>query len=1094
LIIESAIEKNMSKFLVFMISALMLTFSFQAKAQADDPDYEEISVFLRVQQIGGFDMTGVFHYNTNKFYLSPTDLFTILRINQETHPGFDSITGFFIDENNHYVIDYPNRFIRVGSTTYNLNEDEMLKTETGLYLFVGAYGRAFGLHCSFNFRALTVEVRSDVELPAIREMRLKQMRQNIERLRGEVTVDTTIPRHYHLFRFGMLDWSVNSTQVTGKTTDTRILAGAGAELLGGETNLLFNYSTRDGYNDRNQQFWWRWVDNNASVFKQIRAGRISAGTIASVYDPVLGITATNAPTTYRRSFGEYTLSDFTEPGWTVELYINNVIVDYVTADASGFYSFDVPLVYGNSDVMLKFYGPYGEERTREQTINIPFNFLPSGEVEYTVNAGVVQDSSNSVLSRGEVNYGINRFVTVGGGLEYLASIETGSEIPFLKASLTPHSNFLLTGEYNHGVVTKGKMTYRNRNNMLFEFDYANYAEEQQAIRFNYLEERKLTVAIPLRFPFFKGYTRVAVKQNVYEVLTYNTAEFTLSSFIGPVSANLTAFANWIEGSTPFISSNLAAGIRLGQGFNLRTQTQFDVTNYDIISYRVEVEKRISRQGYLSANYEENLRASSSNVSMSFRYDLPFAQANLSNRYGNNVTTTTQGARGSLAFGSGKGYVHADNRSAMGRGGITIIPFLDINHNGMQDEGEPMVEGLNARLNGGRVLTRISDTLTRIIELEPYTSYLLELQEIGFENIAWQLNIKTMSVHIDPNQFKTIEIPVLPMGEINGMVYMQRDRALRGIGRILVNVYTEDGELVKKIMTESDGYFTFLGMAPGNYYAMIDPGQRRRLKVTSNPEKIDFVIEPSAWGDIIDGLDFVLHLDDEGKASTPADDESDQSIESTADVIDSEETEAEPEMIEPQPEEVIEAETGEARQSDEPTPQSEQFDVGAGTYYVQAGAFNTEPEAIERKAVLDSLFSYPTGIIFEDNFYKLRLGYFSRRADADSCHQDLIENGFDAFVGEETRQEQVSTPKPEQLDVSAGRYYIQVGAFNTEPEAIERKAAIDSLFSYPTGIIFEDNFYKLQLGYFSRRADADSCYQDLIENGFDAFIGIVRGNR
>jgi hypothetical protein len=85
------------------------------------------------------------------------------------------------------------------------------------------------------------------------------------------------------------------------------------------------------------------------------------------------------------------LTDFTEPGWTVELYINNVIVDYVTADASGFFSFDVPMVYGTSQVVLKFYGPYGEERIQEQYLNIPYNFLPKGELEYNITGGMVQD-------------------------------------------------------------------------------------------------------------------------------------------------------------------------------------------------------------------------------------------------------------------------------------------------------------------------------------------------------------------------------------------------------------------------------------------------------------------------------------------------------------------------------------------------------------------------------------------------------------------------------------------------------------------------------------------------------------------------------
>ena len=62
----------------------------------------------------------------------------------------------------------------------------------------------------------------------------------------------------------------------------------------------------------------------------------------------------------------------------MELYVNNVLVDYVKADASGFFTFEVPLVYGNSLVKLRYYGPWGEEHSREQTISIPFNFLPPG--------------------------------------------------------------------------------------------------------------------------------------------------------------------------------------------------------------------------------------------------------------------------------------------------------------------------------------------------------------------------------------------------------------------------------------------------------------------------------------------------------------------------------------------------------------------------------------------------------------------------------------------------------------------------------------------------------------------------------------------
>ena len=114
----------------------------------------------------------------------------------------------------------------------------------------------------------------------------------------------------------------------------------------------------------------------------------------------------------------------TEPGWIVELYINNVLVDYIKADASGFFTFEVPLIYGNSMVKLKFFGPWGEERTREQNISIPFNFLPPKTLEYTVGAGIVEDTLMSRFSRADVNYGVTRSLTVGAGAEYLSSLSS----------------------------------------------------------------------------------------------------------------------------------------------------------------------------------------------------------------------------------------------------------------------------------------------------------------------------------------------------------------------------------------------------------------------------------------------------------------------------------------------------------------------------------------------------------------------------------------------------------------------------------------------------------------------------------------------
>ena len=229
----------------------------------------------------------------------------------------------------------------------------------------------------------------------------------------------------------------------------------------------------------------------------------------------MGTQITNTPTTYRRSFGFYTLSDYTQPGWIVELYVNNVLVDYVKADDLGFYTFNIPLVYGNTEVSLRFYGPWGEERSSAQNISIPYNFLPANEFEYTVSAGLVEDSSNSFFSRASINYGVNRNITIGGGIEYLSSLSSGSAMPFFKTSINLSSGFLFSGEYDYGVKSKGILSYHSLSDLQFELNYTLYNRNQKAIITDYLEERKAVISMPFKFGDFTIYSRLNIDQTVY---------------------------------------------------------------------------------------------------------------------------------------------------------------------------------------------------------------------------------------------------------------------------------------------------------------------------------------------------------------------------------------------------------------------------------------------------------------------------------------------------------------------------------------------------------------------------------------------------
>jgi hypothetical protein len=839
------------------ISILLLIFLSPVLGYAQkEPEYDEISVSFNVQGIGITEMPAVIR--NEAVYLPITDVFDFLKIKNNPSPGFESVSGFFINRQATYLVDRVNHRILYQKKVFTLKLDDLIRTETNLYLKLDYFGEVFGLYCTFNFRSLSVTLNTKFELPAIREMRQELMRKNIGHLKGEIKADTIIGRNYPFFRFGMADWSVNTIEQVQGWNDVRLNLGLGAILAGGETKVLLNYDNNEPFTERQQYYLWRFVNNDNHAFRQIMAGKISTQSISSLYAPIVGAQVTNTPTTYRRSFGSYTLSDYTEPNWIVELYVNNVLVDYVRSDASGFYIFEVPLVYGNSDVTLRFYGPGGEERTKLQNITIPFNFLPQKEFEYTVSAGTVEDGSNNLFSRLNFNYGVDRHITVGSGIEYFSSVTSGKSMPFINTSLSITSSLLFSGEYVNGVRSKGILNYRLPSNLQFEIDYSKYDKDQRAINTNFLEDRKVVISMPFRFGNSTLYSRFTINQLVLPATKYIMSDLLLSGSIFGVSVNSSTYALYTDPFPPYIYSNLSLSFRFPTGFIVTPQTQYDYNQKKFMFVKCEFEKQLFGHGYLNMIYEKDFINNISNYQIGLRYEFPFAQTGASVRRDNNTTSFVQSANGSLIFDGKTNYLGTDNRPNVGKGGIVIVPFLDLNCNGRRDNGEPKAFGLNFNINNGRIERDNRDTTIRIFDLEPYATYTIELDRNSFDNISWQIKKPIISVFIDPNQFKLIQIPIAVVGEVSGTVYLSENNSKKGQGRIIVCFYhSDDSSLAASTLAEADGFFSFLGLAPGSYVARIDTAQLRRLCMTSSPIALPVNILQNKDGYVVDGLEFVL---------------------------------------------------------------------------------------------------------------------------------------------------------------------------------------------------------------------------------------------
>jgi len=842
---------RLNLFLVVILSILLNSSSY---AQEDIPDYDELGVEMNIPDLGVYEI--LIAIKDQDAYMPISDLFDLLKIkNEETTKG---VEGFIIHPDSTYIINPIANLIEYKNKTFELEPVDFIQSQSTLYLRSNLFGEIFGLNTNFSFRSLSIKLDTEKDLPVIKAMRLLKLRDNLDRVKGITVPDTIISRNYPFFKAGSLDWGLVNTQQSAYRSDTRLSLGLGTMFLGGETNLLLNYSTQVPFNSRNQFYQWRFVNNDSKFFKQITAGRIFTQATSSLFAPVSGVQITNSPFQNRRSFGTYILSDYTDARWTVELYVNNVLISFTKADDSGFYTFDVPLMYGNTAVRLKFYGPYGEERIEERLINIPYNFVPKNELEYTLSAGIVENETLNRFSRLNFNYGLGNSMTIGGGAEYYSGIMSAEVMPFINTSIRLASNLLFTGEYMYGVKGEAFLSYRTPKNLQVDFNYIKYDEDQTAINFNYLEERKISFSAPIRSKNISLFSRFSINQIIMPTTEFTTAQLLLSGVVMGVSTNLTTYGIYNDRTKePTIYSALSQSYRLPYNFLFSPRIQYDFSRNQFNNINLEIERSVFNQGFINLAYENNLLRNAHIFEVGIRYAFDFAQTSATARLSNLNTSFVQSARGSLMLDDKAGYVLANNRSAMSKAALTLIPFLDYNGNGLKDAMEPGVRGVQLKNNTGRTTYNKDETVIRITELQPYIDIILEVDPNSLDNIAWKVKHEKIAIQTLPNQFQQIEVPIDVLGEVSGMVYFKENKSIKGQGRILVNILNSKGDVVAEVLTEGDGYFTYLGLKPGKYTAQINKDQLNTLNYSVKAENANFEIEVSEYGDIKDDLEFTL---------------------------------------------------------------------------------------------------------------------------------------------------------------------------------------------------------------------------------------------
>jgi hypothetical protein len=297
-----------------------------------------------------------------------------------------------------------------------------------------------------------------------------------------------------------------------------------------------------------------------------------------------------------------------------------------------------------------------------------------------------------------------------------------------------------------------------------------------------------------------------------------------------------------------------------------------------------------------------------------------------------------------------------------------------------------------------------------------------------------------------------------MGEATGTVY----NGSKGQGRILVCFYRGDSTMVARTLTESDGYYSYLGLKPGKYIARIDPEQLKKLKMVSSPAMIPVNIASSRDGSIIDGLDFRLSLinkepsPDTAKVATPVKLPPPAPTPPPAKAT---------QVVKPGTAEKVqevkapEAKAPEANVKAPDTVEHKTQPLAISSPTEKAGSQgkeDTKPKTAGENKPAEPFKVKPTA---DNNKLKVE----PLKSEKTDVHEKPVERKILGTV-------------------------IQVGAFSREKNALKAKGDLLRFIDHPIYIIFEKGLYKVQIDGFQNRKQALEVLPSVVKNGFpQAFI-------
>jgi cell division septation protein DedD len=859
-------------------------------------------------------------------YLPLGHLMDMLELGIGVNPATMEASGFFIDETNTFYLNGQTGEAIIRGERMSFPKGLVVANPFELYVDAQLLAQLLPLDFQLNMSTLALVIEPNEKLPLQARLergekwsRLAMWQQHNNSSRTPAAV-VEVP--YKAL-------SVPSTDVrlgVDYDSETQTTRNRASVVASGDLGYLstetFASVDRAGYTDNETRATVRFkagrADREGRLLGPLQAKEVYVGDVQSYSMPLVastelgrGFKVSNRELLRPDQFDETDFYGDAQPGWEVELYQNNVLIDFQVVAEDGRYAFtNVPINYGDNTFRIVQYGPQGQKLEEVREFNIDDQMPRPGKVQYALSVneyrkGLVElQETETTAGRSEglavvsmAEYGIKESLSLGAGYAHVpvssAFGQNVGEYDFATANLRTsimgmRTNFdtaydLTNGGWGvgaTGLALYGRTSVRAEQRLYEDFQSAERLRSflrplsldellndvgNERISSTLRTRTDVSVNRPVALGSFGNIT--ATGNLLYETFEQGEVDGSISGRIAKNyrGSNIATGLRYRtldtgEQKNDYIDGTLSLRQELAPDLLLRAAALYEfMPDLEIKTINFSLQKQWSDDVMTRLDYTESLSdGQARRIGGYLTWD--FDAFYLSPRF--EIDEDYEYLVGlEMQFSLGRDarrdqWLMSSQRMA-NTGSVTARAFLDENADGVMNDDEEPLEGVTFN---NRTHTADEQGMAYIPRLTSFQPREVRVDVDSVAVMGAKPKERAYAVVSHPGVNAELDYPVVPTLEIEGNAYLQKEGERLAYPGLALELVSKDGEVVRELRTEYDGYYYLSDVYPGQYTLRVAQKEVESKNLIVDSYEIDTVAlrGEGAEDGYVGGYDFLVN--------------------------------------------------------------------------------------------------------------------------------------------------------------------------------------------------------------------------------------------